>query len=503
MKFIFILLPILTLICTGCEEKVQKKPGESKPALEFSMLYDSSLQDYVKPLTTSFQQSGPALPDGQKILLSLFTAEPLQGMKSVAEGKIKADLWLTSSEVYVNWANNHLENLGARHEQCTSLFRDSITLVAQKELLENSPAAGKLFPLAQSAPAFGIKLSHLVPGVESSGIFSTAQMLLAINGPEALTGEGYKQAESLIELYAPNAEELLASQVLTQNALAISAVAESDFNTFAQKNKLTRLSPPQGNLQMTYQICHSTGDWVTPARKYAATKLVEWFKSQASLKKAQGLGFQELSSEDQTKDAPSLSPSQLQTLDEDWKKFHRQSSLAVVVDRSGSIDPVHLSSAQRALRYLFAKRNEREETSLITITTEPELDFDFTTDAQKLTKVTDELYPLGGSSLYDALRLAYDQFLSENFKTPLNPDARKIVLVISDGGDTNSRMSYESVKHLVKTRSEKSNIKLIVLALPGDKVELEKLKSLTEASAGIFINTSGYEIEKFIDKYAL
>ena len=120
-------------------------------------------------------------------------------------------------------------------------------------------------------------------------------------------------------------------------------------------------------------------------------------------------------------------------------------SLGLVVDTSGSMEGEKWVSARQALnRFLFQLLDRDDEVFLYRFDNQPELVESWTTDRERIAMGLARIRPRGATSLYDAVAAA----------VPLAHTGRhrkKAIVVISDGNDTNSRVTVREVKTMIRS----------------------------------------------------
>jgi VWFA-related protein len=117
-------------------------------------------------------------------------------------------------------------------------------------------------------------------------------------------------------------------------------------------------------------------------------------------------------------------------------------SVALVFDRSSSMaDKLRVS--RRAVLQFLKTMNAQDEACLIEFGDRAELAAGFTTHAQDLEAKLMAVQPQGLTALFDAAELALREM-----KKARNP--RKAILIISDGGDNNSRYKASEIQALVR-----------------------------------------------------
>ncbi len=117
-------------------------------------------------------------------------------------------------------------------------------------------------------------------------------------------------------------------------------------------------------------------------------------------------------------------------------------SIGLVFDTSGSMGPKLQKSRQAAAQF-FKTANPEDEFFLIEFNDRPELVVPFTGDTEEIQNRLTFAQSKGRTALLDGVYLAMNQM-----KKARNP--RKAILIISDGGDNNSRFTESEVKNAVR-----------------------------------------------------
>jgi len=117
-------------------------------------------------------------------------------------------------------------------------------------------------------------------------------------------------------------------------------------------------------------------------------------------------------------------------------------SIGLVFDTSGSMGPKLQKSRQAAAQF-FKTANPEDEFFLIEFNDRPELVVPFTTDTEEIQNRLTFAQSKGRTALLDGVYTAMNQM-----KKAHNP--RKAILIISDGGDNNSRYTESEVKNAVR-----------------------------------------------------
>ena len=117
-------------------------------------------------------------------------------------------------------------------------------------------------------------------------------------------------------------------------------------------------------------------------------------------------------------------------------------SIGLVFDTSGSMGSKLQKSRQAAVQF-FKTANPEDEFFLIEFNDRPELVVPFTTDTEDIQSRLAFTQSKGKTALLDGVYMAMN-----TMKKARNP--RKAVLIISDGGDNNSRYTESEIKNAVR-----------------------------------------------------
>jgi len=110
-----------------------------------------------------------------------------------------------------------------------------------------------------------------------------------------------------------------------------------------------------------------------------------------------------------------------------------------------------------------------------------------TTDRTSVEKAIGGIRPAGRTSLYDAISSAIRELRAEK--------NRKAIVILSDGGDTSSVMSFEEIDRL----SKEAGIPLYVIAYdsgtPSEPQELDRMNYLAGETGGFLVTASAENLQ--------
>lgn len=163
------------------------------------------------------------------------------------------------------------------------------------------------------------------------------------------------------------------------------------------------------------------------------------------------------------------------------KDFRREDvpvSIGILVDNSGSMRTKR-NAVSKAVVNLVQASNPNDEVFIVNFNDEPYLDQDFTNKVPQMKEALDRVDSRGGTALYDAVYAAADH-LAKAAKLQ-----KKILLVVTDGEDNESRMSLEEA---IRAVQNDSGPEIYTIGILGDEGKQRRAKRALEA---LSIQTGG------------
>jgi Ca-activated chloride channel homolog len=119
-------------------------------------------------------------------------------------------------------------------------------------------------------------------------------------------------------------------------------------------------------------------------------------------------------------------------------------SLGIALDTSGSMTSDKMSAARAAIdRFVYELLAPDDELFFLQFANRPQVAQDWTTDRRAISRAVARVLPAGGTALYDAIANALPV-------AGIGQHAKKALLVISDGNDTNSRVGVGQLRSLIR-----------------------------------------------------
>jgi VWFA-related protein len=138
-------------------------------------------------------------------------------------------------------------------------------------------------------------------------------------------------------------------------------------------------------------------------------------------------------------------------------------SIGVVLDVSASIRN-KLAEARQTIGEFLGLSLPGDEFFLVTFRDQPEIVHGFTTKPEDIEADLATVQPSGWTALYDAMVLAINHMKQAG-------RSRRVLLVLTDGGDNNSRYSQAEVKNLIR----EANVRILSISVQSHSPILDKL----------------------------
>jgi Ca-activated chloride channel homolog len=153
-------------------------------------------------------------------------------------------------------------------------------------------------------------------------------------------------------------------------------------------------------------------------------------------------------------------------------------SIGILVDNSGSMRAKR-NAVTKAVVNLIQASNPRDEVFIVNFNDEPYLDQDFTNKIELLREALDRVDSRGGTALYDAIIAAADHLRGGNRE-------KKVLLVVTDGVDNESRESLEQAIRAVQSDQGPQIYAIGILDEEGKKRQAKRaLEAMTTQTGGL------------------
>lgn len=146
----------------------------------------------------------------------------------------------------------------------------------------------------------------------------------------------------------------------------------------------------------------------------------------------------------------------------------------MVIDNSGSIDPVSLNFVQEALTTFIRNIPIVYEAQVIKFSDTIQARSPFLRDKDEVIQCIDAPYPQGKTALFDAAMLGVQQLLESERRVPL-----KFTVVLTDGKDNCSHIGREEFKNQIVKLCRDNSIPLFIVGVT-DEVDSPLLEEISQ-----------------------
>ena len=146
-------------------------------------------------------------------------------------------------------------------------------------------------------------------------------------------------------------------------------------------------------------------------------------------------------------------------------------SIGIVVDNSGSMRTKR-NAVTKAVLNLVQASNPKDEVFIVNFNDEPYLDQDFTNNVSLMREALDRVDSRSGTALYDAV-VASAEHLAKGAQRD-----KKVLLVITDGDDNESR---ESLEQAIRSVQNENGPTIYTIGILGEEGNTKRFKRALEA----------------------
>src|SRR5262249_52232445 len=146
-------------------------------------------------------------------------------------------------------------------------------------------------------------------------------------------------------------------------------------------------------------------------------------------------------------------------------------SIGIVVDNSGSMRTKR-NAVTKAVLNLVQASNPKDEVFIVNFNDEPYLDQDFTNNVSLMREALDRVDSRSGTALYDAV-VASAEHLAKGAQRE-----KKVLLVITDGDDNESR---ESLEQAIRSVQNENGPTIYTIGILGEEGNTKRFKRALEA----------------------
>lgn len=169
------------------------------------------------------------------------------------------------------------------------------------------------------------------------------------------------------------------------------------------------------------------------------------------------------------------------------KAFDQPISIALIMDASSSMTYSMNDATKAALAFVRRTLKQGDRCAVFSVKESPRREVPLTSDRGAVEKAIAAIKPSGRTSLYDAIASAIRELREEK--------NRKALVVLSDGGDTASVMSFDEIDRVTK----QAGIPLYVIAYDSGEAtqaqEVDRMNYLAGETGGFLVTASAENLQ--------
>ncbi len=493
--------------------------------------YGSEKEDWIQEVTAQFNVGDHRTATGKRIQVQAVAQGSGELIDDLLSGAQKAHLTSPASAAFLK-----LGNAQSRARTGKDLIGESRNLVLSPVVIAlwrpmaealgwGSKPVGWSDILALTKdpagwashghPEWGaFKLGHTHPEYSNSGLIS----LLA----EAYAGAGKVAGLSLADVRRPQTAQYVAGiesaivhygsstgffgkrmfeggpGYLSAAVLYENMVIESYGPEYRLPFPVVAIYPKEGTFWSDHPVGIVEREWVTPAHREAAKLYVDYLLDRPQQEAALRFGFRPAAVEvplaAPINTAHGVDPKQPQTTLEVppvevinavlnlWRENKKRSDVTLVLDRSGSMrEDEKMANAQAGADQFLTLLDPADTFSFLIFNATPAWVIQgaqLGPSRPQISQAVHGVFPDGGTGLYDAIALAYDEKLAEVRKDPGKIAA---IVVLTDGEDTDSQISLRDLIQKISSGGESRGVRVFTIGY-GKGARKDILKSIADAT---------------------
>lgn len=530
-RFALIASMLLVNLTAGCDAI----PGLGK-SVTVSIVYGSEKQEWLVPLVQKFNEAGNKTADGARIQVDAQAMGSIESIDAILTGSLQPVVWSPASSIYIpvantEWQKTHSTELASPDSK--DLVLSPVVIAMWKPMAEALGYPQKqlgwsdIAALATSEegwaaygyPEWGsFKFGHTHPEYSNSGIVS----IIA----QAYAGAGKNRGLTLADISSQSTASFMANvqssiihygtstgffanRMFVRGPSYLSAAVIYENLIVAQETKrlnnessqipVVAIYPKEGTFWANHPYVILNAPWVTAEQREAAQLFEDYLLAKDQQTLALQYGFRpadpaialslpldaqhgvDVNQPQTVLEVPDTKV--IYAIQDLWQQTKKPVDLVVAIDTSGSMAGDKISAARSSLLQFIDLLGDNDRLQVIVFNSSVYTLSELSPLGEKrdeLKRRVSGIVDGGDTALFDAVQTSYSEL-----NTNGNPDHIRAVVVLSDGEDTISSISFSEItSELNRAAGEGGNaIKLFTIAY-GDGASEDTLSQMSDPTGG-------------------
>lgn len=527
---------VLLSLVSGCKSKSKGEvPTPAADSIQLTFTYGSEKEKWINEVTDNFNRQNHRTNSGRPIFVHAIPMGSGEAIDEVMEGRRQPELISPASGAFIKLGNAQSQSKYGKDliGSTDNLVLSPVVIAMWKPMAEALGWGKKpigwsdILALARNQKGWDVygysqwgrfKFGHTHPQFSNSGLISLFAEVYAASGKTGAltvadvskphTAEFLSGIEKSIVHYG-SSTGFFGRQMFSTGPQYLSAAVLYEnmvIESYSQSNlpfPVVAVYPKEGTFWSDHPIGVVEREWVTPERREAAKIYIQYLLQKPQQEKAITYGFRpgavdvplaapidtahgvDPQEPKTTLEVPSVPV--MDSIMQLWQQKKKPANVVLVMDTSGSMnDNGKIQNAREGAKQLVDLLSDNDSLSLLPFNSRANWatsDLPIKTGKQDLLRAIDSLFAGGGTALYDSIDMGYQHLLNKN--NGGDPNAILSVIVLTDGADTESKMSLSDLMQHVQYDGESHNIHVFTIAYGSDakKDILGQIAQATQAKS--------------------
>lgn len=533
----FFLIILLFPIIFGCRSESSKSDQRNesqtpkRDALVLVFTYGSEKEKWIKDVTDQFNAQNHKTGAGKSIFVEAIPMGSGECIDELLNGRRKAHLTSPASGAFIKLGNAQSRAKTAKDliGPTENLVLSPVVIAMWKPMAEaigwrKKPVGwSDILALARSPegwssyqhPEWGrFKFGHTHPGFSNSGLISILAEVYAGSGKVAnltladvqnpATAEYLGEIEKTVVHYGSstgffgrkmfeNGPQYLSAAVLYENMV---------IESYSQNTVLpvVAIYPKEGTFWSDHPAGVVEREWVTKDHRDAAKIYMQYLLDKPQQERAMTYGFRpavvdvplavpldashgvDPKEPKTTLEVPSVEV--MDAITQLWHTNKKHADVVLVFDTSGSMeDQNKIANARLGSLQLLSMLDGEDTFSLLPFSNSSVWSakgLSLKAGREAISTTIRGLFPSGGTALYDSVDKGY-QYAVQNQQ----PNRISAVVVLTDGADTDSRLSFQELLKHIRFDNEKRSVRMFTIGY-GSDAQKDVLKQIADSTQARF-----------------